>query len=68
MAVKTGNFLLQVSNGCKDCANLDNNNRTKRCSKCERKSSERKEIILEIKETEESYGRDLIILKEVCYT
>lgn len=57
----------KVSNGCKDCGNLDNNNRTKRCSKCERKSSERKEIILEIKETEESYGRDLIILKEHFY-
>lgn len=58
-------FLFQVSSGCKECGCYDNNNHTKICAKCEKRSIERKEIILEIKETEESYGRDLTILKEV---
>ncbi|CAG2193270.1 unnamed protein product [Mytilus edulis] len=55
----------KVNSGCKECGNYENNNRTKICSKCEKKSIERKDIIKEIKDTEESYGRDLAILKEV---
>ncbi|XP_063412502.1 uncharacterized protein LOC134695220 [Mytilus trossulus] len=54
----------KVNSGCKECGNYENNNRTKICSKCEKKSIERKDIIKEIKDTEESYGRDLAILKE----
>ncbi|CAD7083307.1 unnamed protein product [Hermetia illucens] len=37
------------------------------CRKCSKKRAERKEIIIEIAETEEKYGRDLqIILEEFC--
>lgn len=37
------------------------------CCKCCKKRAERKEIITEIVETEEKYGRDLqIILEEFC--
>ncbi|XP_076088812.1 uncharacterized protein LOC143059218 [Mytilus galloprovincialis] len=54
----------KVNSGCKECGNYETNNRTKICSKCEKKSIERKDIIKEIKDTEESYGRDLAILKE----
>jgi len=38
------------------------------CRKCGKKRVERKEIITEIVETEEKYGRDLqIILEEFCH-
>ena len=38
------------------------------CRKCAKKRSERKEIIQEIVETEEKYGRDLKIILEEFYT
>lgn len=37
------------------------------CRKCAKKRSERKEIITEIVETEEKYGRDLQIILEEFY-
>lgn len=38
------------------------------CRKCDKKRSERKEIITEIVETEFKYGKDLLVIKEVRRT
>lgn len=35
------------------------------CKKCDKKRSERKEIVTEIVETEFKYGKDLLVIKEV---
>lgn len=35
------------------------------CRKCDKKRSERKEIVTEIVETEFKYGKDLMVIKEV---
>lgn len=37
------------------------------CKKCDKKRSERKEIVTEIVETEFKYGKDLLVIKEVNY-
>lgn len=55
-----------VENGDFD-AEADRKHTTLLCSSCNRKRSERKEIITEIHETEMKYGRDLQIILEEFY-
>lgn len=57
---------------CKDCGRVVDSVETEdsvddvlRCQKCAMKRVERTETIMEIIKTEEDYGRDLNILKEV---